>query len=159
MGTSYRELLILVFLLCMLGDMFRCVCVCVCVARRHRWVFLLLGDIFSCHAVDNPHVDGEIEMLRRYGPDVPMETLRRLVSAFSELRDMADQGLINYPYSTREVVNMVKHLQVGCLINYPYSTREVVNMVKHLQVGGMPASLPSVCMCSVDNCIFDRLPR
>ena len=126
MGTSYRELLILVFLLCMLGDMFRCVCV-------------LLGDIFSCHAVDNPHVDGEIEMLRRYGPDVPMETLRRLVSAFSELRDMADQGLINYPYSTREVVNMVKHLQVGC----------------------MHASLPVVCMCLADHfwAIFDGLPR
>ena len=75
-------------------------------------LFSATGDIFSCHAVDNPHVDGEIEMLRRYGPDVPMETLRRLVSAFSELRDMADQGLINYPYSTREIVNMVKHLQV-----------------------------------------------
>ena len=25
---------------------------------------------------------------------------------------MADEGSINYPYSTREVVNIVKHLQV-----------------------------------------------
>ncbi len=52
-------------------------------------------------------------MLRRYGPEVPEHVLRKLVTAFGELRDMADQGLINYPYSTREVVNMVKHLQVS----------------------------------------------
>ena len=53
-----------------------------------------------------------MSMLRQYGPDVPESTLEKLVLAFGELRDMADQGLIAYPYSTREVVNMVKHIQV-----------------------------------------------
>ena len=72
----------------------------------------LIGDLFSCHAVDNPDMESEMSMLRQYGPDVPEHVLKKLVSAFGELRDMADQGLINYPYSTREVVNMVKHLQV-----------------------------------------------
>ena len=52
-------------------------------------------------------------MLRQYGPSVPEPILRKLVLAFSDLRDMADQGLITYPYSTREVVNMVKHLEVS----------------------------------------------
>ena len=52
-------------------------------------------------------------MLRQYGPRVPENVLRKLVLAFGELRDMADQGLINYPYSTREVVNMVRHLDVS----------------------------------------------
>ena len=70
------------------------------------------GDLFSCHAVDNPDMESEMSMLRQYGPDVPEHVLKKLVTAFGELRDMADQGLINYPYSTREVVNMVKHLQV-----------------------------------------------
>lgn len=51
-------------------------------------------------------------MLRRYGDTVPDATLRRLVAAFGELRSLADQGLISYPYSTREVVSVVKHLQV-----------------------------------------------
>ena len=51
-------------------------------------------------------------MLSRYGPNVPESMLRKLVLAFGELRSMADQGLIAYPYSTREVVNMVKHLEV-----------------------------------------------
>jgi len=73
--------------------------------------FGAMGDIFSCHAVDNPDIDSEMSMLHQYGPDVPSGTLHKLVLAFAELRSMADQGLISYPYSTREVVNIVKHLQ------------------------------------------------
>lgn len=73
--------------------------------------FGALGDIFSCHAVDNPKPKAELAMLKQYGPDVPDATLQKLVAAFGELRTMADQGTITYPYSTREVVNIVKHLQ------------------------------------------------
>uniref|UniRef100_A0A8C0G0E2 VWFA domain-containing protein n=1 Tax=Chelonoidis abingdonii TaxID=106734 RepID=A0A8C0G0E2_CHEAB len=73
--------------------------------------FGTLGDIFSCHAVDNPKPQSELAMLRQYGPDVPEQILQKLVAAFGELRSLADQGIINYPYSTREVVNIVKHLQ------------------------------------------------
>lgn len=51
-------------------------------------------------------------MLQQYGPEVPDATLQKLVAAFGELRSMAEQGKISYPYSTREVVNIVKHLQV-----------------------------------------------
>ncbi|XP_075447188.1 von Willebrand factor A domain-containing protein 8 isoform X2 [Ascaphus truei] len=73
--------------------------------------FGALGDIFSCHAVDNPLPQSELSMLRQYGPNVPDAVLQKLVAAFGELRSMADQGVITYPYSTREVVNIVKHLQ------------------------------------------------
>ncbi|GAB1299118.1 von Willebrand factor A domain-containing protein 8 [Apodemus speciosus] len=73
--------------------------------------FGTLGDIFSCHAIDNPKPHSELEMLKQYGPDVPEPVLQKLVAAFGELRNLADQGIINYPYSTREVVNIVKHLQ------------------------------------------------
>ncbi|XP_054993034.1 von Willebrand factor A domain-containing protein 8 [Sorex araneus] len=73
--------------------------------------FGTLGDIFSCHAVDNPKPQSELEMLRQYGPNVPEPILQKLVAAFGELRSLADQGIINYPYSTREIVNIVKHLQ------------------------------------------------
>ncbi|XP_069495477.1 von Willebrand factor A domain-containing protein 8 [Ambystoma mexicanum] len=73
--------------------------------------FGALGDIFSCHAVDNPVPQSELAMLRQYGPDVPEPVLQKLVAAFGDLRSMADQGIITYPYSTREVVNIVKHLQ------------------------------------------------
>jgi hypothetical protein len=33
------------------------------------------------------------------------------VAAFGSLRQLSDQGLISYPYSTRELVNIVKHLE------------------------------------------------
>ena len=65
-------------------------------------------------------MNSELAMLRQYGPDVPDAVLRKLVLAFGELRDMADQGLITYPYSTREVVNMVRHLQVGYQASFPW---------------------------------------
>ncbi|TKS67888.1 von Willebrand factor A domain-containing protein 8 [Collichthys lucidus] len=72
---------------------------------------IISSDIFSCHAVDNPKPQAELAMLKEYGPDVPDATLQKLVAAFGELRSMADHGTITYPYSTREVVNIVRHLQ------------------------------------------------
>lgn len=80
--------------------------------------FGALGDLFSCHAVDNPSEDAEIELLKQYGPHVPEEAIKKLVSVFDDLRTLADQGLVNYPYSTREVVNIVKHLEVCGQFNY-----------------------------------------
>ncbi|XP_031637278.1 von Willebrand factor A domain-containing protein 8 [Contarinia nasturtii] len=73
--------------------------------------FASLGDLFSCHSVDNPSTESEIYLLKQYGPNVAEETLRKLVNAFAELRSMADVGQLSYPYSTREVVNIVKHLE------------------------------------------------
>ncbi|XP_013780958.2 von Willebrand factor A domain-containing protein 8-like isoform X1 [Limulus polyphemus] len=73
--------------------------------------FGALGDIFSCHAIDNPTVQSEMTMLRQYGPNVPQNILEKLVAAFGELRQLADQNLLNYPYSTREIVNIVKHIE------------------------------------------------
>ena len=79
--------------------------------------FGALGDLFSTHSVDNPSVENEIRLLRQYGPDVDDKIIYKLVKAFGELRTMADQGLVSYPYSTREVVNIVKHLQVERLFD------------------------------------------
>lgn len=76
--------------------------------------FGALGDLFSSHAVDNPSEESEVALLKQYGPNVSEKILRQLVAVFSELRTMADQNLLSYPYSTREVVNIVKHLR-----NYP----------------------------------------
>lgn len=73
--------------------------------------FASLGDLFSCHSVDNPSIESEIYLLKQYGPDVNEHVLQKLVNAFAELRSMADIGQLNYPYSAREVVNIVKHLQ------------------------------------------------
>ena len=39
--------------------------------------FASLGDLFSCHAIDNPSMESEMKMLQQYGPDVPENTLRK----------------------------------------------------------------------------------
>ncbi|KAK7080894.1 von Willebrand factor A domain-containing protein 8 [Halocaridina rubra] len=89
--------------------------------------FAALGDLFSCHAIDNPSVDSEMDLLRSYGPEVPEDIMRRLVGAFGELRNMADEGLIQYPYSTREVVNIIKHLQEFPNDGVAYVVRNVLD--------------------------------
>ncbi|MEQ2172538.1 hypothetical protein GOODEAATRI_022086 [Goodea atripinnis] len=69
-------------------------------------------------------------MLKQYGPDVPKATLQKLVAAFGELRSMADQGTITYPYSTREVVNIVKHLQLYSELRTLTPSYLAVNLIK-----------------------------
>uniref|UniRef100_A0A7E4ZTR3 von Willebrand factor A domain-containing protein 8 n=1 Tax=Panagrellus redivivus TaxID=6233 RepID=A0A7E4ZTR3_PANRE len=84
-------------------------------------LFAVLGDLFSVHVVDNPSRASELSMLRQYGPDVPQDKLDQLVGAFDELRGLSDGGLLSYPYSTRELVNIVKHLQL-----FPHDALAVV---------------------------------
>jgi hypothetical protein len=55
--------------------------------------------------------ESEIMLLRFFGPNVPLEILERISGAFCELRKLVDEGVLAYPYSTRECVNIVKHLQ------------------------------------------------
>lgn len=68
--------------------------------------------------MDNPKPPAELSLLQQYGPDVPDATLQKLVAVFGELRSMADQGTISYPYSVREVVSIVKHLQVTVIHSF-----------------------------------------
>jgi hypothetical protein len=69
------------------------------------------GDVFSVHVVDNPDLDSEISLLRFYAPDVDTNIIRKLCLVFHDLRRAFDDGTIIYPYSARELVNIVKHLQ------------------------------------------------
>ncbi|OZJ04703.1 hypothetical protein BZG36_02531 [Bifiguratus adelaidae] len=71
-----------------------------------------IGDVFSCFAVDNPDMESEMFLLRKYGPDVPADLLLKLSAAFTDLRKLVDEGLISYPYSTRELVNIVRHMHL-----------------------------------------------
>lgn len=74
-------------------------------------LFSALGDLFSVHVIDNPSPESELSLLSAYGPDVPRDTLLRLIRAFGEFRELSDRSLLPYPYSTREAVHIVKHLQ------------------------------------------------
>jgi hypothetical protein len=69
------------------------------------------GDVLTTHVIDNLDVASEIELLRAYGPDVPLETLSRLALAFQDLRAAHASGRLSYPFSAREAVAVVKHAQ------------------------------------------------
>ena len=68
------------------------------------------GDAFACHAVENADEASEVQMLRRYGPGVRVKQVVKLTQAFKKLRAMYDDGAISYPYSSRELVKLVQHL-------------------------------------------------
>ncbi|KAJ3126154.1 von Willebrand factor A domain-containing protein 8 [Physocladia obscura] len=70
-----------------------------------------IGDIFATHCVGNPDKISELYMLKKYAPSVDEDILIKLIDSFNDLRHLVDEGLINYPYSTRELVSVVKHLE------------------------------------------------
>ncbi|CAD6193433.1 unnamed protein product [Caenorhabditis auriculariae] len=72
-------------------------------------LFAVLGDLFAIHTIDNPSRKSEIDMLKKYGPNVSESVLEKLMSSFNELRALSDEGVLHYPYSTRELVNIVRH--------------------------------------------------
>ena len=74
--------------------------------------FKSVGSVFSTFAIDNPDGASELNLLRNYAGDVPEAVLRKLVAAFTELRQCTEEGTLSYPYSTRELVNVVKHLNM-----------------------------------------------
>ena len=76
-----------------------------------RLPFSEMGDVFACHAISNPDMNSEVELLLQYAPSLPRELLESLSRVFTSLRVMVNDGQLAYPYSTRELVNIVRHLE------------------------------------------------
>lgn len=70
-----------------------------------------IGDAFSCLIVDNPDITSEMRILQGYAPSVEAWVLERLAKAFADLRQLVDTGLLSYPYSTRELIQVCRHLE------------------------------------------------
>ncbi|KAJ3336274.1 von Willebrand factor A domain-containing protein 8 [Gonapodya sp. JEL0774] len=113
-----------------------------------------IGDVFSSHSIDNPDMDSELAMLRKYAPHVPEDVLVKLTMAFNDLRRLVDEGLISYPYSTRELVNIVKHLETFPQEGLSRAVRNVFDfdqfdpetkelLIETLQKNGIPAGMES----------------
>jgi MoxR-like ATPase len=73
--------------------------------------FKLIGDCFSTRVISNPDIESEVKLLQSYGPNVDERLLRSIAGSFAELRSLSDRGDISYPYSTREAVAVIKHLE------------------------------------------------
>ena len=74
--------------------------------------FANMGDLFSTHTVDNPDFSSELSLIKSYAPSLSDDVTKRLLIVMQELRTMADDGELRYPYSTRESVAIAKHLAV-----------------------------------------------
>ncbi|KAJ7481878.1 AAA domain-containing protein [Mycena latifolia] len=89
----------------------------VLLANRPGYPFLgnhflqVLGETFSAHSVTNPDQESERTLLAQLAPEIDEELILRLVGAFHDLRKGYDSGTLNYPYSLRELINLVKHMQ------------------------------------------------
>ncbi|KAJ7443890.1 AAA domain-containing protein [Mycena galericulata] len=89
----------------------------VLLANRPGYPFLgnhflqVLGETFSAHSVTNPDQESERTLLAQLAPEIDEELILRLVGAFHDLRKGYDSGTLNYPYSLRELINLVKHIQ------------------------------------------------
>ena len=75
----------------------------------------VLGDNFSCHAVTNPDLDSERKLLSQLAPDLPEDTITRLVGAFQDLRKAYEAGTLTYPYSLRGVFMALKKFSYALL--------------------------------------------
>ncbi|KAG7095577.1 hypothetical protein E1B28_006310 [Marasmius oreades] len=95
----------------------------VLLANRPGYPFLgnhflqVLGENFSAHSVSNPSLLSERKLLQQLAPEIDPDLILRLVGAFNDLRIEYDKGTLSYPYSLRELINLVRHLQ-----SYPTDT-------------------------------------
>ncbi|KAF7366325.1 von Willebrand factor A domain-containing protein 8 [Mycena sanguinolenta] len=89
----------------------------VLLANRPGYPFLgnhflqVLGETFSAHSVTNPDQESERTLLAQLAPEIDEDLILRLVGAFHDLRKGYDAGTLNYPYSLRELINLIKHMQ------------------------------------------------
>ncbi|KAG5728425.1 hypothetical protein E4T56_gene18957 [Termitomyces sp. T112] len=89
----------------------------VLLANRPGYPFLgnhfmqVLGENFSAHSVSNPDQASERKLLQQLAPEIDEDTILRLVGAFHDLRHGYDTGVLNYPYSLRELINLIRHMR------------------------------------------------
>ncbi|KAF8624743.1 hypothetical protein AX17_007074 [Amanita inopinata Kibby_2008] len=99
----------------------------VLLANRPGYPFLgnhflqVLGESFSAHSVTNPDQESERRLLSQLAPELSEDIITRLVAAFQDLRAGYDAGTLTYPYSLRELINIVRHMQA-----YPDDPLETV---------------------------------
>jgi MoxR-like ATPase len=70
-----------------------------------------IGDCFSVRIISNPDLNSEMALLKSYAPGLDFDTIRAIASSFAELRKYSDNRDISYPYSTREAIAVVKHIE------------------------------------------------
>jgi len=70
------------------------------------------GDAFSGFAVEGLDVESECALVRSSAPRIPTAALQTLLRVSAAFRRAHEEGKIKYPYSTREVLQTARHLDM-----------------------------------------------
>ena len=69
-----------------------------------------MSDVFSCHNVPPMDIQSHRKILLSYGENVNPRVIDMIVSIWEDLRVAHQSGSLIYPFSVRESVNVVKHM-------------------------------------------------
>lgn len=69
-----------------------------------------MADVFSCHHVPAMDMESNRRILKSYGPNVDSEIIDRIVNVWEHLRISHEKGTVVYPFSLREAVAVIKHM-------------------------------------------------
>ena len=69
------------------------------------------GDSFLPFVLDELDLGSEVALLKSFGPNVDVKTIADIALTFYDLRNEYSNGSISYPFSTRESVSIIKHLE------------------------------------------------
>lgn len=70
-----------------------------------------MADVFSCHTVPPLDPESQASILKSYGPNVPEETIQKIIRIWQDLGIAHERGMLAYPFSIREAVNVVRHFE------------------------------------------------
>jgi len=69
-----------------------------------------MADVFSCHVVPPLDRRSQERVLNSYGSRVAPELISTVVSIWQDLESAHKKGVLAYPFSVREAVSVVRHL-------------------------------------------------
>ena len=67
--------------------------------------------MFDSYIIDNLPLESELSLLQSYGNNVDITVLRHIAGAFADLRGLHEARDLKYPFSAREAVSVVQHVQ------------------------------------------------
>jgi MoxR-like ATPase len=100
-----------------------------------------MADVFSCHNVPPMDMESHRRILSSYGAKVDADVIDKIVKVWEDLRVAHKSGAIAYPFSVRESVGVVKHMNEFPDDGIEASVENVIafdrldnGLVKHLSV-------------------------
>jgi MoxR-like ATPase len=69
-----------------------------------------MADVFSCHTVPALDPESQANILNSYGRNLSSKTIQKIIRIWQDLSKAHQRGILAYPFSIREAVSVVRHL-------------------------------------------------